>query len=257
MKKMQAEETKSFESILAGLPVEFAMAEKRLRQLGRVVPLPPGAAILDIGAAQGEFLAACGRLGFRATGVEPWRQARETAARLSEHLSVPIDIREGRAESLPFEDGVFDMVHAVSVLEHVDDLDASVSEAFRVLRPGGVFWFNTASSVCPRTSEIAGFPLFGWYPNRLKLRIMEWAKNNRPELIGYTEHPAIHWFTPRKARRLLKKHGFTKVYDRWDISRANAAGGFRGLVFRLIALGKPTKFVADVLKHGCNYAAVK
>ena len=149
MKRMQAEETKSFESILAGLPAEYAMAEKRLRQLDRVVPLPPGASILDIGAAQGEFLAACHRLGFRATGVEPWRQARETAARLAAHLSIPLDIREGRAESLPFEDGVFDMVHAVSVLEHVDDLDASVSEAYRVLKPGGVFWFNTASSLCP------------------------------------------------------------------------------------------------------------
>ncbi|MCU0638758.1 MAG: class I SAM-dependent methyltransferase [Candidatus Krumholzibacteria bacterium] len=257
MKRMQAEETKSFESILAGLPGEYAMAEKRLRQLDRIVHLPPNAAILDVGAAQGEFLAACHRLGYRASGVEPWKEARETAARLAAHLSIPLDIREGRAESLPFGDGVFDVVHAVSVLEHVTDLEASVSEAFRVLKPGGVFWFNTASSLCPATSEIAGFPLFGWYPNGLKLRIMEWAKHNRPELIGYTEHPAIHWFTPRKARRLLKRHGFTRIYDRWDIGRANAKGGLRGLVLRTIALGWPTKFAADVLRRGCNYAAVK
>jgi ubiquinone/menaquinone biosynthesis C-methylase UbiE len=255
--KMKAEETKSFEEVVAGLPVEFALAEKRLKGISRIAHVPPGAAMLDIGAAQGEFVAACVKLGYRALGVEPWEQARTTAARLSEYLSIPLDIREGSAESLPFEDAVFDVVHATSVLEHVVNLEASISEAFRVLKPGGVFWFNSASSLCPKQSEITGFPLFGWYPDRLKIRIMEWAKQNRPALIGYTEHPAIHWFTPWKARRILREHGFKNVYDRWDISRACETEGYRAFAFRTITLGRFTKFLADVMKQGCNYAAIK
>lgn len=256
-RKMKAEETKSFEEVVADLPVEFALSEKRLKGIRRITHVPPGAAILDIGAAQGEFVAACIKLGYRAVGVEPWEQARATAARLSEYLSLPLDIREGSSESLPFEDAVFDVVHATSVLEHVVNLDAAISEAFRVLKPGGVFYFNSASSLCPQQSEIKGFPLFGWYPDRLKIRIMEWAKQNRPDLIGYTEHPAIHWFTPWKARRILRRHGFTNVYDRWDISRACETGGYRAFVFRTITLGRFTKFLADVMRPGCNYAAIK
>jgi SAM-dependent methyltransferase len=42
---------------------------------------------------------------------------------------------EGRA--LPFEDNSFDAVFSSQVLEHVVDIDLSLSELFRVIRPGG------------------------------------------------------------------------------------------------------------------------
>lgn len=255
---MQAKETVSFEEVISRLPAAFRLAELRLKRLRSLIDIPDNARLLDIGAAQGEYVAAYRNLGYEAVGVEPWDEARSVAARLSEHLSVPLEIRKGRAEELPFEDGTFDVVICTSVLEHVEDLDATISEVYRVLGPGGIFWFNTASSICPRTSEIAGFPLFGWYPDRLKIRIMNWAKVKRPELVGYTENPAIHWFTPWKARRILRKHGFREVYDRWDVSRAYTSAGTRAFVFKVIAGGgRITKFLADVIKTGCNYTAVK
>ena len=86
---------------------------------------------------------------------------------------------------------------------------------------------------------------------------MNWAKVHKPELVGYTEHPAIHWFTPWKARRILKEHGFREVYDRWDVSRAYTDRGIKSSVFRIITLGKATKFIADVLLRGCNYTTIK
>ncbi len=255
--KKQAKESISFEKIVADLPCVYRQAELRISRLRSLVSFPDDAELLDIGAAQGEYVVAYRKLGFRTVGIEPWDEARKTSARLAEYLSVPIDIREGRAEDLPFDDESFDIVLATSVLEHVEDLESSISEAYRVLRPGGLFWFNSASSLCPLTSEITGFPLFGWYPDKLKIRIMNWAKVNKPELIGYTEHPAIHWFTPRKTRKILRKHGFKEIYDRWDVSRAYTDRGTRSLAFRIITMGKATKFLADVLKKGCNYTAIK
>jgi SAM-dependent methyltransferase len=49
----------------------------------------------------------------------------------------------GTATDLPFPDGSFDTVVAFQVLEHVEEPGTMVREAFRVLRPGGVFIVTT------------------------------------------------------------------------------------------------------------------
>jgi SAM-dependent methyltransferase len=49
-----------------------------------------------------------------------------------------VDVREGRAESLPFDDGVFDAALAQLVLHFVSDPAAAAQEMRRVVRPGGV-----------------------------------------------------------------------------------------------------------------------
>lgn len=46
---------------------------------------------------------------------------------------------EAGAENIPFEDGFFDFVSSFNSLDHVDDLDKSISEIIRVLKPGGKF----------------------------------------------------------------------------------------------------------------------
>lgn len=49
-----------------------------------------------------------------------------------------VDVRQGRAEALPFEDAVFDVALAQLVLHFVDDGAAAAREMRRVVRPGGV-----------------------------------------------------------------------------------------------------------------------
>lgn len=43
----------------------------------------------------------------------------------------------GRSESMPFADASFDIVTSLNSLDHVDDLQKTVAEIKRVLRPGG------------------------------------------------------------------------------------------------------------------------
>ena len=46
-------------------------------------------------------------------------------------------VTQAPAESLPFDDGTFDLVTALDVVEHTDDDVAVLREMRRVLRPGG------------------------------------------------------------------------------------------------------------------------
>jgi demethylmenaquinone methyltransferase/2-methoxy-6-polyprenyl-1,4-benzoquinol methylase len=52
-------------------------------------------------------------------------------------LSDRIDLREGRAESLPFANGEFDAVTFTYLLRYVDDVRATLHELARTVRPGG------------------------------------------------------------------------------------------------------------------------
>jgi demethylmenaquinone methyltransferase/2-methoxy-6-polyprenyl-1,4-benzoquinol methylase len=58
---------------------------------------------------------------------------RVARAGLSEH----IELREGRAEALPFADAEFDALTFTYLLRYVDDVPATLRELARVVRPGG------------------------------------------------------------------------------------------------------------------------
>ena len=253
----QATEQMSLEDALARLPAVCEHLDKVLARLSRIAPLPAGARLLDIGAAQGLLLVAGAERGLDSVGVEPWGPAREVAGRIGARLGLGVKVVPGTAEHVPLPSESFDLVHANSVFEHVADPQAMLAEAHRVLRPGGWFWFSAASSASPFQEEISGFPFFGWYPDRLKRRIMGWAKTHRPALVGHTDAPAVNWLTPRKARRMLTAAGFTRVYDRWDLRLPAEGGRLHRLALTLVhhaPLGKP---VADALVSACSYAAVK
>jgi SAM-dependent methyltransferase len=93
-----------------------------LRLLDRHVDRHARAA-LDVGCGTGSFLPVLARYADRVVGIDPLGGGRE-------------GIITGEAELLPFEQGSFDLVVALDVLEHVDDR-AAVDELARVLQPGG------------------------------------------------------------------------------------------------------------------------
>lgn len=222
------------------------------------IPRPNrGRRLLEIGAAAGGLTIAFGELGYSAVGVEPHDAALANAQKLAESLKVPCPVVRGCAESLPFPAGSFDVVIANSVLEHVTDLEACFREVARVLAPGGVFWFETASTMCARQGEIRAFPLFGWYPNWLKIGVMNWALKHRPDLIGHTQKPAIHWFNDRLAREYFHAVGFGAMWDRWDLRSPNQGGQLHAFAIRTIRRFRAVRILANTVVPCCAYAAVK
>jgi len=82
---------------------------------------------IEIGVGSGRFAIPSGiRI-----GVDPSRKMSEIAQKGG------IEVINGVAERLPFDDSQFDFALMVTTICFVDDIEASFQEAYRVLKPGG------------------------------------------------------------------------------------------------------------------------
>lgn len=63
------------------------------------------------------------------------------ALRNAENLGLDVDGRVADAETIPYEDDTFDLVVGHAVLHHIPDVEQSLREVLRVLKPGGRFVF--------------------------------------------------------------------------------------------------------------------
>lgn len=99
--------------------------------------------VLDLGTGTGRnlpYLATHGEPdGIEALDPDP--HMRQRASERAASTDVPVTLTEGRAESLPYDDGALDAVVAGMVFCTIGDPDAAIDEVARVLAPGGEFRF--------------------------------------------------------------------------------------------------------------------
>jgi demethylmenaquinone methyltransferase/2-methoxy-6-polyprenyl-1,4-benzoquinol methylase len=105
-----------------------------------------------------------------------------------------VELVEGQAEELPFEDESFDALTFTYLLRYVDDPPATLRELARVVRPGGrvaTLEFGVPPRALPRAAWLfytaIGLPVLGRIASR------EWAAVGRflgPSIRGFYErHP--------------------------------------------------------------------
>jgi ubiquinone/menaquinone biosynthesis C-methylase UbiE len=104
----------------------------------RVIPLAHGE-VLELGVGAGANFALYDPARVRRlVGVEPSAELLSMAARAAHtDLRPPSSLLAGRGEALPFEDESFDTVVITFTLCSVEDPAAVLSQARRVLKPGG------------------------------------------------------------------------------------------------------------------------
>jgi len=116
------------------------MVPARLRYFDKLTDWT-GKAVLDLGCAGGFMAEAIDDLGATVTGIDPAAEAINAACAHAQDRQITYDV--GVGEALPYDDASFDIVVCVDVLEHVKDLGKVLAEVFRVLKPGGLFLYDT------------------------------------------------------------------------------------------------------------------
>lgn len=124
--------------------------QRLIREFSR--HLPQKARILEGGCGNGAYVARFLEMGHQVIGVD---FAQSTVKRLN--IAFPdLDIKIGDIRSLPFSDELFDAYYSGGVIEHFEDgLLPQIKEAYRVLKPGGLFlvtvpYVNKARNISAR-----------------------------------------------------------------------------------------------------------
>ncbi|MBL0156122.1 MAG: class I SAM-dependent methyltransferase [Bryobacterales bacterium] len=137
------------------------------------------ARVLDYGCGAGRLVQAGLAAGLAISGADVYYGGSKTRAEAEQAGFLGSAIREMRDGRLDFADETFGLVVNNQVMEHVEDLDAVLSEIHRVLRPGG-----TVLSV---------------FPSRDVFR------------EGHIGIPFAHWMTQGSRRRLLYTWGLRSL----------------------------------------------
>ena len=110
-----------------------AGADEFIASLG----LKPGNRVLDVACGSGNLAIPAARTGARVTGVDIATNLLEQARARAESEGLTIQFDEGDAESLPYDDGAFDVVITMFGAMFAPRPELVSSELVRVCEPGG------------------------------------------------------------------------------------------------------------------------
>lgn len=104
---------------------------------------PDTTSVLDVGCGGGILSEEFARLGCNVSGVDLSGASVRTANRHARQQKLKIDYLTASGEALPYRQASFDVVICCDVLEHVTHLEHVIAEASRVLKPDGLYLFDT------------------------------------------------------------------------------------------------------------------
>jgi 2-polyprenyl-6-hydroxyphenyl methylase/3-demethylubiquinone-9 3-methyltransferase len=147
--------------------------------------------LLDIGCGGGVLAEEFARLGCQVTGIDIATESIAVARAHARTQGLLIDYQNGSAARLPFDGSSFEVVSCCDVLEHIPEWEGVILEVERVLKPGGLFLFDTIN----RTPESKVNFIFG-------LQDFAFTK-----LFPKDTHVWEMFITPEELKVALETHG--------------------------------------------------
>ncbi len=134
-------------------------------------------------------------MGFEVTGIDPSEKSIAAATDHAAGKGLTIDYRAGSGDQLPFSDESFGIVCCCDVLEHIRNWEDVISEVARVLKPGGVFLYDTI--------------------NRTKMSKLVFIKLGQEWKYTRFLPPNMHawdmFIKPDELKRSLERHGLRNI----------------------------------------------
>ncbi|MDG2467718.1 MAG: class I SAM-dependent methyltransferase [Pirellulaceae bacterium] len=122
-------------------------ARIRLNRIRSRLNLSSRPRVLDVGCSIGATLEAARQIGWDAVGVDVSQDAVDYCCQRDLSAQKVDGLR------LPFPDNEFDVVVNWHVIEHVADVQATLAEWHRVIRPGGMLVMETPDAASPRVRK--------------------------------------------------------------------------------------------------------
>ncbi|MCA1723838.1 MAG: bifunctional 2-polyprenyl-6-hydroxyphenol methylase/3-demethylubiquinol 3-O-methyltransferase UbiG [Thermomicrobia bacterium] len=196
------DETRFLSALHALTPVRFGYLRDVLADKLRIEM--QGTRVLDIGCGGGFLAEEFAALGCDVTGIDPSAPTIVQAEVHAKEAGLTIAYRVASGEAIPFDDATFDIAYCCDVLEHVDDLDAVIAETARVLKPGGVYLFDTINRTL--ISKLVVINL-----------LQEWKATR---FVATNLHDWRMFIKPHELRAVMTKHGL----ESREIAGINPAG---------------------------------
>ena len=148
---------------------------------------------LDVGCGGGYICEYLAGLDAIVHGTDIMQRSLDEAQNHAIQNNLRIEYSLCTEEKLPFNDNDIDLVTCFDVLEHVSDKQITLKEIYRVLNPGGWFFFDT--------------------PNKtfLSKLLAIWLVEDVFRAIPKGGHDWNNFINPDDLRRLLEKTGFKNI----------------------------------------------
>ena len=174
-----------------------------------------GRRVLEVGCGAGVDLVRFARGGARATGVDVADAAIALARENLGHQAPDATLCVADGERLPFPDDTFDFVYAHGVVQYTANDRALVDECRRVVKPGGIVFFQVYNRV-------------SWL-NALS-KVMKVG-------LEHEDAPVLRKYSPGEFRRLLS--GFASVRfvpERFPV-KSRLHKGWKGTLYNTFFVG--------------------
>jgi ubiquinone/menaquinone biosynthesis C-methylase UbiE len=184
-----------------------------------------GERVLDIGCGTGRHLLMFSELGLDITGLDASPHMLGIAQKKLGHR---VELHEGLAEDLPFEDNSFDIATLITTLEFVDDTEKAFEEACRVAESRiflGVLNRYAIKGIERRVRGILSESIY----NRARFFSVWGLKRHVHEVLGKVP---LRWGTVSHLPTSFRK--YTQHLERWRFVQRWPFGCFIGMVVTLV-----------------------
>lgn len=191
--------------------VGLQSAEERLQQVRDLSHIKAKEKLLDIGCGYGSFVLVCRNAEIEAEGIDiadydiNFARKRLALERPSDNAESVLHLGDGQNTGLP--DSSFDVITAWNLLEHVPDFHKLIQEAYRLLRPGGVFIGIAPNYLAFRQEAHYHIPWLPLFPRSLAHAYLM-RRGLNPKFFDED----IHYVTGWGIQNSLTKYGFNVVY---------------------------------------------